>query len=827
MQTNRCPSLNGSVRNRAVFISLIVLSILITACAIPNFKPTVRTQLFDSGWKFNLGDLPGSETIAFDDAAWRSLDLPHDWSIENLAPQSGVTRIGPFSSASPGGGSTGHVMGGTGWYRKSFFLDPKSVSKQVSILFDGVYMESDVWINGKYVGFHPYGYTPFGYNITPFLNPDGPKNLIAVKVNNPGKNSRWYSGSGIYRHVELVITNQVHLAQWGNYVTTPEVSKEKASVKMESTIENNTGKEQKISVVTLVINPKGETVAAVEKQVIAKPDQPLVVAQQISVTAPSLWSPGSPSLYKAVVSVKIGGAISDQTITPFGIRSLKFDARNGFLLNGEKVILKGGCMHHDNGILGAATFDRAEERRVELMKKFGFNAIRTSHNPPSRQFLDACDRLGIFVIDEAFDMWEKPKNPEDYHRYFKEWHTKDLQSMILRDRNHPSVIIWSVGNEIPERADPSGLEIRSELVKIVKELDATRPVTEAICEFWEKKGRDWKETEAAFAGLDIGGYNYQWKRYESDHLLFPNRIMAGTESFPKEAFENWQMVKKQPYVIGDFVWTAFDYLGESAIGHATNGVQVSKDFSLQWPWFDAWCGDIDICGFKKDQSYYRDVVWGISDLEMAVHAPVPSGQIETVSRWGWPDERQSWNWKGAEGKKLSVSVYSNYPFVQLELNGKVIGTKAVSPETKLTVIFQVPYEPGELKAIGLNDGKEAKAISFKTTGAAAKIRLTPDRSTIKANRNDLSYVTVELLDADGNLVRDNDLPVTFTIAGAGEAAAIGSGDPKDMRSFKSPVCNTFRGRCLVILRPSGAFGEINLSAQAQGLNGAGCKVVVN
>ena len=827
MKLNHFQSAIGLIRHQAVLYTGLLLALLITACSAPKFNPAVRTQLFDSGWKFNLGDVPGAEVTAFDDAKWRLLDLPHDWSIEDLATAGGDTVIGPFSSASPGGVATGHVMGGTGWYRKSFSLDPKSVNKQVSILFDGVYMESDVWINGKHVGFHPYGYTPFYYDITPFLNPDGSNNVIAVKVNSPGKNSRWYSGAGIYRHVELIITNQVHLAQWGNFVTTPEVSKEMASVKMESTVENNTATAQTISVVTTLINPKGETVATDEKRESVKPDQKLVVAQSLAVAKPSLWSPESPAIYIATVVVKVGGAVSDRTITHFGIRSLKFDPLQGFLLNGEKVLLKGGCMHHDNGILGSATYDRAEERRVEFMKRFGFNAIRTSHNPPSHQFLDACDRLGVFVIDEAFDMWEKQKNPDDYHRYFKEWSEKDVQAMVLRDRNHPSVIIWSIGNEIPERADSSGIRIMTNLSKAVKQLDATRPITAAICEFWDHKGRQWKDTEAAFAGLDIGGYNYKWKEYENDHQLFPNRMIIGTESFPKEAFENWQMVKKLPNVLGDFVWTAFDYLGESAIGHTSNGVKASNNFSLPWPWFNAYCGDIDICGFKKDQSYFRDVVWGISDLEMAVHAPVPAGQIETVSMWGWPDERQSWNWKGSEGKKLSVNVYSNYPSVRLELNGKVIGTKAVSPETKLTAAFEVPYEPGELKAIGIKDGKEAKAISLKTTGAAAKIRLMPDRVTIRANRNDLSYVTVELVDADGNRVRDNDVPVTFAITGAGEAAGIGSANPSDMRSFKSPLCTTFRGRCLVILRPTGIAGEINLSAKAPGIEGASSKVVVN
>ncbi|MCX6236640.1 MAG: DUF4982 domain-containing protein, partial [Bacteroidia bacterium] len=792
-------------RNKAIILSEFILSVLMIGCSAPKFDPANRTQLFDSGWKFNLGDVPGSEAPAFDDSKWRLLDLPHDWSIEDLAPKSGVTQKGPFSSESQGGGSTGHVVGGIGWYRKSFILDSNSKDKKNSLLFDGVYMMSDVWVNGKHVGFHPYGYTPFGYDITSYLNPPGEKNLIAVKVNNPGKNSRWYSGSGIYRHVELIETNQVNISQWGNFVTTPEVTKEKATVKMESTIENNSGKDLQIIVATTLFNPKGETVATTEKSELIVSGKQTVVTQNLSLAAPSLWSPESPSLYKAIVTVKTENAISDQTTTSFGIRSISYDAKKGFLLNGENVLLKGGCMHHDNGLLGSATIDRAEERRVELMKKFGYNAIRTSHNPPSRQFLDACDRLGVLVIDESFDMWEKPKNPEDYHLFFKDWYAKDLQSMILRDRNHPSVIMWSVGNEIPERADSSGLEIRSRLVKTVKKLDTTRPVTEAICAFWDQKGRDWKDTAPAFAGLDIGGYNYMWKMYEPDHALYPERVMVGTESFPNEAFGNWQLVKEKPYVIGDFVWTAFDYLGESAIGHTTLTSDAPKpyEFSLPWPWFNAYCGDIDICGFKKDQSYYRDVVWEISDLELAVHAPVPDGQIETVSMWGWPDERQSWNWKGAEGKKLSVAIYSNYSSVRLELNGKVIGTKSVSPETKLTATFEVPYEVGELKAIGFKDGKAAGSKTLKTTGPASKIRLTPDRSTINANRNDLSYVMVELTDDAGNLVPDGDLPVTFTIAGAGEAAAIGSANPSDMRSFKSPTCTTFRGRGLVILRPTG------------------------
>ncbi|NJO68772.1 MAG: hypothetical protein HC830_05365 [Bacteroidetes bacterium] len=344
---------------------------------------------------------------------------------------------------------------------------------------------------------------------------------------------------------------------------------------------------------------------------------------------------------------------------PFGIRSIHFDAANGFMLNGKKVLLKGGCMHHDNGFLGSATIDRAEERRVELMKAYGFNAIRTSHNPPSRQFLDACDRVGVLVIDEAFDMWERPKNPQDYHRFFKEWWQKDISSMVMRDRNHPSIIMWSIGNEINERADSSGLIITRKLADEVHRLDPTRPVTAAICSFWDHKNRPWSATAPAFALLDVGGYNYMWKAYEEDHLLYPDRIMAGTESLPLEAYENWKQVEKNSWVIGDFVWTAMDYMGETGIGNSRLDNDPDNGFSRTWTWFNAYCGDIDLCGFKKPQLYYRDVIWGNSNIEMMVHAPVPEGRKEIVSMWGWPEEWQNWNWNGSEGKLMQVRVLRN------------------------------------------------------------------------------------------------------------------------------------------------------------------------
>jgi len=804
---------NRAYQNTGFLFALI----LFVSCSTQKTDFSQRDQDFDSGWKFNRGDVSGAELTTFDDSQWRTLDLPHDWSIEDLPASEGKKQIGPFSEDSPGKGSTGHVLGGTGWYRKTFTLDQSSEGKKVQILFDGVYMNSEVWINGQSLGIHPYGYTPFYYDLTPHLKPAGEPNILAVKVNNNGKNSRWYSGSGIYRHVDLVVTDQVHIPIWGISVSTPEVNKEKATVKFNIDVANGTNESGKLVVTTQIILPgKPENIKAITT---IDPFEKGGAEQIFEINNPSLWSPESPYLYQAITDVSFNGKIVDQQTTTFGIRSIEFSAEKGFLLNGEKVLLKGGCMHHDNGPLGSATIDRAEERRVELMKKFGFNAIRTSHNPPSRQFLDACDRLGVLVIDEAFDQWQRPKNPEDYNLYFDKWHQRDLEAMVLRDRNHPSVIFWSIGNEINERVDSSGIEIMKNLSAIVKKIDSTRPVTEAICFFWDHPTYKWESTNTAFSLLDVGGYNYQWREYENDHKIAPSRLMMGTESFPKEAFENWQMVEKHPYVIGDFVWTSMDYLGESGIGHSSVKKDSKDQFSMDWPWYNAYCGDIDICGFKKPQSYYRDVVWKVSNLEMAVHSPIPSGMKELVSMWGWSDEQQSWNWTGNEGQKLQVNVYSNYPEVRLEMNGKIIGTKPVSEETKLTATFEVPYEAGELKTIALKDGKEMETKVLKTTGNPAKIRLTADRSEIKASRNDLSYVTVEVVDETGALIPNANLPIQFKVEGAGELAAVENGNPADMKSFRAPQVTSFNGRCLVILRPNGTSGEIKLKAESAGLTG--------
>lgn len=777
-----------------------------------------RNIPFDADWLFSKDKVIDAQQIAFNDTQWRKLDIPHDWSIEDLPNQKKDTIVGPFDRKSMGSIFTGFTKGGTAWYRKKFKTEQEFLNKQISIYFDGIYMNSDVWLNGHHLGFHPNGYTPFYYDLTPYLNPMGQENVLAVQVRNEGMNSRWYSGSGIYRHASLIVTDATHIATWGVYVTTPLIDQQKATVKIQTTIINESPNPQSLSLVSSIVASNGKIVGqATQKLNTTSPAE-----QQIIVNNPNLWTLESPILYTLISEIKDGNKIIDHVETPFGIRSIHVDAQNGFTLNGKKILMKGGCIHHDNGPLGAAAIDRAEERKIEILKKNGFNAVRLSHNPPSKQFLDICDRLGMLVINEAFDVWEKAKLPHDGNKFFKEWWQKDLDALLLRDRNHPSIIMWSIGNEIPERAD--SLQTTQKLIDRVKQLDPTRPVTEAFCKFWDKPTYKWENMENAFALLDVGGYNYEWQRYEADHKKFPNRIMVGSETLPKDALENWNLVEKHPYIIGDFVWTAFDYLGEASTGNATYDKTAKKVRLLKYPWFNAWCGDIDLIGNKKPQSYYRDVVWRNSKIEMAVHEPIADGMVENISDWGWPLEQKSWTWHGAEGKPLQVRVFSRASLVRLYLNNKLIGEQKIA-ENSITAVFQVPYQAGTLKAVNVENGIETQIIELKTVGAAIKIRLTADRSKIKASRNDLSFVSVEIVDENNQVVPTANVPIKFSISGEGELAGVGSANPTEMASFQQPVRNTTNGKCLAILRPKGKKGNIVLKASSNGLTAA--QIVIN
>ncbi|MFI5154050.1 MAG: glycoside hydrolase family 2 TIM barrel-domain containing protein, partial [Chitinophagales bacterium] len=643
------------------FFFCLVSAGILAQSAKESSSPLTRRIPFDNGWLFTSSQVSNAEQPEFPDSGWRRIDLPHDWSIEDLPNPAANGIMGPFSKNSAGANATGYTVGGTGWYRKKFQTTKLMQGKKLTLFFDGVYMNADVWLNGHHLGNHPYGYTPFYYDLTSFLNVVGRENVISVKVQNEGRNSRWYTGSGIYRHVWLTVTGVLHVSPWGIFITSSEVSNNETRVSINSSVNNDQNTSRHVNQLTTLISPDGKPAGTARQELSLDPNSSMSYVQSISVLNPARWSVEKPNLYKAITEISVGNQIIDRVETVFGIRSISFSAQNGFLLNGKKVLLKGGCIHHDNGPLGSAAIDRAEERKIEILKKNGFNAIRTSHNPPSTALLDACDRLGMLVLDEAFDAWEKGKNPNDYHVYFKDWGQKDIDAMVLRDRNHPSVILWSIGNEIVERVDSPGLRITKELAAEIRRLDPTRPVTEALCTFWDHPGYNWDTTAYAYALLGVGGYNYAWGHYASDHQKFPGRIMMGTESYAVEALESWNAAENLPYVLGDFVWTAFDYLGEASIGHSSIDKVKGGKFWMGWPWFNAYCGDIDLIGNKKPQSYYRDVVWRNSPITMLVHGPLPDGLVENVSGWGWPDESASWTWPGSEGKILQVRVFSRAP----------------------------------------------------------------------------------------------------------------------------------------------------------------------
>ena len=789
---------------------------------------------FDEDWRFRKDTISGAESPELDDSDWRSIDIPHDWSIEDLPGQNGVDIVGPFDRSAIDKGSSAYMVGGTGWYRKKFTISRGDKDKNVYIQFDGVYMNSDVWLNGKHLGFHPYGYTPFYYDITSYLNPPGKPNIVAVRVKNEGMNSRWYSGSGIYRHVWLILKDQVHIdISGGLYITTPIVSENSADVKVAATIVNCGNRNEKVELRTELYDPEGKIVATITGNSSVESNETCNVVQETQLNMPSLWSIDEPNLYMARVSVLINDKVTDVQETHFGIRSIKIDAQQGFTINGRPVELIGGCIHNDNGPLGAASIDRAEERKIEVLKNSGFNAIRTAHTPPSSALLDACDRLGMVVIDEIFDMWETAKRNQDYHLWFREWWQRDVESWVKRDRNHPSVIIWSIGNEIRETFDTSGLRIARNLTGEIRRLDQTRWVTECFMDFAWIRGQKskWDEIPDHLALFDLIGYNYAYKRYEEDHIKYPQRVMVGTETNPPLALENYEIVKRLPYVIGYFVWTATDNLGEAGRGMPQLRNIIPDTIGLQgagggfnrdaWPVFTNYQGDIDLIGNRKVPSYYHSVVWGKSKVEMFVHRPVPTGKTEVTSSWGFPDEMKSWNWYGREGEKMLVHVYSQSQQVRLELNGRIVGEQNIEPGKSITATFEVPYEPGKLVARCYNNGKETATQTLQTTGEPKAVRLVADRTRIKADRNDLSYVMAEIIDTDGNIVPSADnILVTFDVEGKGELAGVGSGNPKDISSFQQPEKKTFQGICLAIIRPETKPGRIYVRATAKGLKGA-------
>lgn len=782
----------------------------------PAAEPGSGTRVrWDTDWRFYAGGAQGAENASFDDSGWRALSLPHDWSMED-AP--GTTS--PFQLNAVSQVNGGFTRGGTGWYRKTFALPAGATGQRVQVQFDGVYMNASVWLNGHLLGTHPYGYTPFWYDLTDYLKATGP-NVLAVQVQNEGVNSRWYAGSGIYRHVWLSRLPPVHLATWGTVLTTPTVTAARARVHARTAVQNETTKAAEVTLVTRILNPKGQEVGTSESRQALAPGATVEFNQDLPVKSPARWSPDAPSLYTAVSEVYLDKALAEQQQRRFGIRTLAFDAARGFRLNGQPLKLRGGCVHHDNGPLGAKAYDRAEERKVELLKASGYNALRISHNPPSPALLDACDRLGMLVVEEAFDMWRVGKNPADYHLYFDEWWQKDIKSMVGRDGNHPCIILWSIGNEIPERGTPAGVQTAALLARYVKELDATRAVTSAVNELAPNK-------DPYFATLDVSGYNYAvggypGGLYAKDHQRVPGRVVFGSESYPLDAFGSWMAVEDHPWVIGDFVWTAFDYIGEASIGW--RGYPQEQNF---YPWNLAYCGDLDICGWKRPQSYYRDALWLKNQVSVFVRPPAPSFPVNPRrmdwSRWHWHDAVASWNWAASEGKPLQVSVYSSCEQVELLLNGKPLGRKPTSRATEFTATWDVPYQAGVLRAVGYQGGQEVRGAELQTAGQPTQLKLTADRARLQADGQDLSYVTVELLDDKGIRHPQAENDVRFTLEGPGTIVGVGNANPVSLESNQLPHRRAWQGRCLVIVKSDSQAGDLVLKAAADGLKPATLKL---
>ena len=719
-----------------------------------------QTTSFDAGWKFFRGGVQGGEFTNFDDSHWRTVNLPHDWSIEDLPGTQS-----PFDPDAVSQVSGGFTTGGVGWYRKSFDLSADKKNKRVLIQFDGVYMNADIWVNGELIANHPYGYTSFWLDITNELK-FGEKNGIAVQVKNEGANSRWYSGSGIYRHVWLTFADPIHIIPWGIYITSPEVEAGEATLNIKTSVTNESTHATDIKVINRIWDAKGNEAASIEstQNIPARVEQEF--GQSLKIANPKLWSCETPTLYTVTTEIYSGGELVDRKETIYGIRRISFDVNNGFRLNGKTIKLKGGCVHHDNGPLGSRAYDRAEERRVQLLKQSGFNAIRCAHNPPSPAFLDACDRLGMLVIDEAFDMWRIGNNPYDYHLYFDQWWKRDIESLVKRDRNHPSVIVWSIGNEIRDMENPQVIEVAKMLGNHIREIEPTRPITAAVNSLRPQK-------DPFFATLDIGGYNYaaggdhmQESIYVLDHERVPGRVMMGTESYPLEAFDAWKGVTDNSWVIGDFVWTAFDYIGEASIGW--RGYWQEKDF---YPWNLAYCGDIDICGWRRPASFYREALWKENQLSVFVKAPVPTFPFnpnkQSWSKWEWHDVLADWNWKGYEGKPLEVVVYSSCEEVELFTNGSSLGKKTTGAESKFMAAWSVPYAKGELKAVGYQGNKVVNTAILQSTDEPVSLKISSDAETLKADGQGLAYITVELMDAKGRRNSKADNMVKFQIEGPG------------------------------------------------------------
>lgn len=755
---------------------------LITASALALASMTGICQTYTSinnlGWKFTKGDDPQYKMSLYDDASWKSVNLPHDWSILSVP-----SKINPTS------GPGGYYESGKGWYRAKLHIDKSTQGQKRYLYCEGIYMNSEIYINGKYAGGHKYGYTSFYLDITELTTP-GHDATIAVKVDNSHQmNSRWYSGSGIYRNMWLVTCPMLHLDLYDPFIYTKSLEGDRAILGVETTVVNDGNESKKCDV---IIN------SAYSKTVEVAAHSQAKVTHEVVLENAKLWSPESPNLTNIEFELSSKKMKSQYRTVKYGPRVFEYSAETGLKLNGEDILLNGACVHHDNGLLGAAAYGAADIRKVQLLKDGGFNAVRTSHNPPSPYFLRVCDSLGLIVIDEAFDGWYQAKNPHDYSEIIDSCWRDDLSKLILRDRSHPSVFCWSIGNEILERKSDSAVMIAHQMHNLIYTLDNTRPVTQALAA-WDS---DWEIYDPLAAEHEIIGYNYLIHKSEGDHKRVPNRVIMQTESFPRDAYNNYKYVKEHPYVIGDFVWTGIDYLGESGLGRyfyegETEGESWMADM---FPWHGSYCGDIDITGWRKPISHYRSMLWNKNGEKLYMAVREPNGFIGNVktTMWSVYPTWESWTWPGMEGKEVEVEVISRYPRVQLFLNGQMLEEKTVGDDLK--AVFKVAYQPGTITAKGITEGskKPAEEVTLKTAGKPYTLKVESQR--IHSNTDTLVYFTFQVVDKDGVLCPNADNAITVLPGHETYSRLLGVGTA-DLKS-KTPVSTinptVWKGRAMGI-----------------------------
>lgn len=750
------------------------------------------SQKINSSWQFaQSNDTTNTPT------SWQSVDLPHDWSIYTL----------PDKNA-PSGNDGGYYGAGVGWYKKTLNINKLSDGERVVLDFEGVYQKATIYVNGKRAAWHGYGYTPFSVDVTKYLNTG--ENTVTVRVDNSEqKNCRWYSGSGIYRNVWLRRLPAVSVSA-ENVVFHTDIS---GNVTIEGTVENNSSQSRSAKVAVMISGTSDHPVSS-EKSLQVAAKSTTKFKMELQVSNPKLWSFDDPNVY--YTDIRIDGV--SNLVRHIGFRKIEYDAENGFRLNGKQVLINGACVHHDNGLLGAAAPDAAEFHKVKMMKDAGFNLLRTSHNPPSEAFLLACDMYGMMVIDEAFDGWRTSKTDHDYAEMFDAHAVEDVKSMVIRDRHHPCIVAWSIGNEIIERKDIRVVHTAKMLKNAILEADSTRPVTEALCA-WDE---DWEIYDPHADVLDIAGYNYMIHKHVSDHARDPKRVIWQTESFPKDAYQNFEIVKNYPYVIGDIVWTGLDYLGESGIGlwRYKSWPQNEHWQNEHFPAHGAYCGDVDITGHRKPISYYRDILWNGENAKSPIHISVrePDGYIEPIktTMWStWPTW-DSWNWQGCEGRPIDVEVYAVGSTVKLFQNNKLIGEK---PLTNSMATFTVNYRPGTLRA-----ECNGNSVTLTTAAKPSKISLESWKAyTDAGNPEDVAFIDILLTDSKGNPCAMSSDEITVSVSG-GTLLAFGNADLRNNTDIHDTRHNAFHGRAQAIVKiPQGAKSVI-VSAKGNGIQEAVLKV---